>query len=151
MVIDLSTLQPGFLPLDIFSEIARLVRLPTVDVILIRTLDNQKQVGLILRDQRDRWWPGMWHLPGTVFRSTDTLDQAIERVLTEELKTESSDTPLFHSFFPHHSDRGAELTLIYTIQNAQFATDSQLTWFPLDDLPPTLVPSEKEVILSLKM
>ncbi len=72
----LEQLEPGFLPLEIFNQIARLVRLPMVDVIPTKFEHDALHIGLVKRDKDDLWWPNMWHLPGTVLRSTDTLDSA---------------------------------------------------------------------------
>lgn len=142
----LEQLEPGFLPLEIFNQVARLVRLPMVDLIPVKVENNTLQIGLVKRSSNDLWWPNMWHLPGTVLRSTDTIESAIERLKTEELLLESSDEPTFQGFSVQNSKRGAEIVLIYSVVNCVFDQQSQMKWFAVDNLPKSFVESEKSVV-----
>lgn len=142
----LEQLEPGFLPLEVFNQVARLVRLPMVDLVPVKIENNNLQIGLVKRADDDLWWPSMWHLPGTVLRSTDTIDTAIERLKAEELALQSCETPVFQGFSVQKSQRGAEIVLIYTAANCTFENPSKVEWFPVDALPEQFVESERNVV-----
>ncbi len=146
----LKQFEPGFLPLEIFNQIARLVCLPTVDVIPVKFEQSDLYIGLVKRESTDLWWPNMWHLPGTILRSTDSIAQAIKRITDNEIKVASHSTPIFHNFLNHQTVRGAEVVLVHSIANCQLGSDSQLTWFPVNDLPKNFIESELEVVEILK-
>jgi len=146
----LEKFEPGLLPISLFNQVARLVRLPIVLVIPIRKITDRIEIGLLQRDDADLWWPGMWHLAGTVFRGTDTTQTCIERLLNDELKIQKSDVPQFRSHLEHTSDRGAELLLIYSVEHCELQADSKMEWFSIDGLPATLVSTELRPILELK-
>ncbi|MEX1112005.1 MAG: NUDIX domain-containing protein [Candidatus Andersenbacteria bacterium] len=146
----LKQLEPGFLPLELFDQIARLVRLPMVDVVPISYKEEHLHIGLIQREVNDIWWPGMWHLPGTVLRSTDTMESAIQRLCDDELQIHASDPPVSRGFLLHYSKRGAEVVLIYTVENCSFEDKSTIKWFPINELPQELVDSERDVIARIE-
>ncbi len=146
----LARLKPGFLPEEIFEEVARIGRLPTVDLIPIQQRGKDFSIGLVKREEGARWWPGMWHLPGTFLRSTDTVNTAFKRLLDEELAIEKSSKPTFRGHLVHVSDRGAELVLIYTIENCVLRKASTMQWCPVDKLPKNFIKSERHVVKKLK-
>lgn len=86
----LSSMEPGFLPYDIFVQIARLVVLSIIEFVPLRKNKNGNiEVLLLSRGMDDPIWPGELHTPGTVVRPTDTqggMYLAFERILDDELK-----------------------------------------------------------------
>lgn len=143
--------QPGKLPLPVFAEIARLVRLPMVDLVPVRNSPEYGlEIGLVRRAASDRWWPGLWHLPGTVLRSDDTLDSALTRLKHEELGLTSCGQPDFVNFCIHQSLRGAEVVLLFVVQKCIWKQPVPIEWFELAKLPPDLVESERSVITLLQ-
>jgi hypothetical protein len=146
----LKRLEPGFLPLEIFTQVARLVRLPMVDVVPLRYEDGVAMIGTLRRSHDDPWWPDEWHLPGTAFRSTDTLEDAISRLLQDEIATEQAGAPVFRGISIHESKRGAEVVLAYTVSDCVLRQDSPISWFPMDALPQPFIPSELNVIAKIR-
>lgn len=146
----LAQLIPGFLPLEIFDQIARLVCLPGVVVVPLKRKSSSLDVGLVKRDENDRWWPNMWHLPGTVLLSTDTVNSAIKRLMGNELLLKTSNPPVFHGFLLNRSERGAGMVLIYTIENCSFQKNTAFGWFSINKLPKNFITSEKNVIDKIK-
>ncbi len=146
----LGRLEPGFLPIEIFSQIARLVRLPTVDVIPVRWERSTLQIGILQRDAKDLWWGSGWHLPGTILQSRDTLETAFRRLLEEEILVQHSDPPVFQGFVLHQTKRGAEIVLLHSLEHCVLHHASKIQWVPVDTLPVTFVPSEKTVVEKLK-
>lgn len=146
----LGHLEPGFLPQEIFGQVARLVRLPMVDLIPIRREGWSRSIGLVQRDEDDTWWPGMWHLPGTHLRSTDTLQSAFARLRKEELHLVRSGIPTFCGVSIHSSTRGAEVVLIYIIEQCFFKKNSSVKWFPVNSPPKNFIKSEMNVVKKMK-
>lgn len=146
----LRQLEPGIVPVEIFEQIARLMRLPTVILIPIKHLDGQVYVGVVRREADDRWWPGLLHLAGTVLRSTDTMETALQRLIDTELQLSNHQAPVFHENLVHQSKRGAELQLIYSVDGCELAPNSPLQWFPIDALPADFLVTEQAALQVLK-
>jgi hypothetical protein len=116
----LKKLEPGFLPYDIFVEIARLVALPIIEFVPFR-LNAQKKIEVLLlhRGDDDPIWPGAWHTPGTVIRATDNEDKiykAFERILKDELKNTKVGQPYYVGSVFHKSKRGAEQSQVFWVE-----------------------------------
>ena len=62
----LALLEPGRQPLPLFTQFARHVTLSTFEVTPFRESRTGTEVLLSLRSETDAWWPGQWHLPGSV-------------------------------------------------------------------------------------
>ncbi len=146
----LRRLEPGILPLEIFNQVARLVCLPMVDVVPMKYEGLGLSIGLVEREEDDLWWPNLWHLPGTVLRSTDTVETAIQRLMDSEIAIKTSSAQVFRGFSVHRSERGSGLILIYTIENCLFKKTSAVKWFSIDHLPKEFVSSESYVIEKIK-
>lgn len=67
----LEKLEPGFQPLPLFTQLSRLVVTSTVEMVAINERNNTPHVVLSQRPENCPWWPGQWHLPGTVLLPTD--------------------------------------------------------------------------------
>jgi hypothetical protein len=86
----LEKLEPGKQPLPLFTQLARLVVTSTVEMVPFRIQNNKLEVLLTKRPDDDPWWPGQWHLPGTIILPTDEAsgvhdyDTLVERLYTEE-------------------------------------------------------------------
>ncbi len=92
----------------------------------------------------------MWHLPGTFLRSTDTVNTAFKRLFDEELAIKKSNGPIFRGHLVHASSRGAELVLIYTIENCALRKTSEMQWYPINKLPKNFIKSERDIVRKLK-
>lgn len=115
----LAKLEPGFLPYQIFKEIARLVVMPVIEFVPLRIKDGLVEVLLLERDETDDIWPGEVHTPGTVIRATDKggkMHKAFERVLHDELGGIEVSDPHFVGTLFHEGRRGAEQAQIYWIE-----------------------------------
>lgn len=114
-VSNLSKLKPGFLPYEIFKQICRLTTASTVVLLLFANIENEKKVLMIPRDLDDEFWPGIYHTPGGILRSTDVnIETALNRILNVELNEMNLDNPPeFFKFYFKPTKRGRELTLAY--------------------------------------
>lgn len=111
----LRKLKPGFLPFDIFVQVARLVALPIIEFVPLR-LNAKGQAEVLLLDRE--LWPYGLHTPGTVVRATDTEGKmylAFERIKEELQGTKISD-PYYVGSNLHKSQRGTEQAQIFWVE-----------------------------------
>ena len=86
----LERLEPGRQPFSLFEQLARHVVTSTVEIVPLLQSDGAQKVLLARRPDDDPWWPGMWHLPGTILLPSDAAndtrdyDTPIERLLHDE-------------------------------------------------------------------
>ncbi len=142
----LRRLPRGFLPFDIFNAVAELVTTPTVEVAPVRmNADGKAEVLLLQRDVNDPYWPGQWHMPGTVLRSTDKpgdFSSAFQRVFGGELAgrvTPLSEPVLIGVNF-WDVERGRELANKHFVE-VEATADAELPgqFYTLDNLPDNLI------------
>lgn len=143
----LKKVQPGFLPYPLFLEVARIVALPILEVVPMRMRRGRVEVLFLKRAADDDIWPNVMHTPGTVIRSTDVNDGAIDaafcRIFDDELAGTIVSEPVFVCLDARVSLRGAEQAQVYWVE----VLDEQKTgvFYPLDALP-TLVETQGKFI-----
>jgi hypothetical protein len=131
----LKKLPPGFLPFELFQQVARLVALPIVELVPLRRHDGRTEVLLFQREDEDPHWPGAWHTPGTVLRATDEtrgVQEAFHRLAVEEMEGAVFYEPVFVKNVIHHQGRGTEVSAVYW---AECVESPSGIFFPADDLP----------------
>lgn len=71
----LGGLEVGRQPLGLFTQLARLTVVSTVELVPLRSNPDTDttEVLLLQRPNTDAWWPNQWHVPGTVILPTDTI------------------------------------------------------------------------------
>lgn len=112
----LRKLEPGYYPIEIFWEFCRLNKLTTIELAIFKKYkDKNPKVLLIKRPKDDKFWPGLYHNPGCIIRSTDSLDDALNRVLTQELNNpDLTIKPQFiKSYFSKFIERGNIIAMQY--------------------------------------
>jgi hypothetical protein len=110
----LKHLQPGYLPLSIFLQVARLTATPIIEIVPVRAEGHSVQVLMLRRPPDDPVWPSLLHTPGTVIRATDAcIQEGIDRILEDELPGTRVGTPVFVETLIHQSARGTEVAQIY--------------------------------------
>lgn len=140
----LKKLEPGFLPYEIFVQIARLAVLPIIEFVPLR-LNNTgaAEVLLLSRSEDDPIWPGELHTPGTVVRPTDTEGQiylAFERITKYELQGTEISQPYFVGSILHKSKRGTEQAQIFWVE--VIGEPKTGTFYPVNELPPNTIGSQ---------
>ncbi len=110
----------GKISSPVFTELARIIPQPIVEVVLFRENDGVLETLLIPRPKGDIVWPGMVHTPGTALRASDygradkePLKGAFERIQHGELHCEFADTPIFAGRLHRDGDRGPEVVEVY--------------------------------------
>ncbi len=143
LVILLKHLEPGFLPLEIFMEIARLAVLPIIEFVPLRIKNGKVEVLLLRRDADDSLWPNELHTPGTVIRPTD-LDSnnhlAFKRILEDELAETKVSEPYYVGSNLHKSRRGAEQAQIFWVEVLEKPKTGK--FYPVNKLPSEMMESQ---------
>lgn len=144
----LKGLEPGFLPYEIFKQIARLVVLPIIEFVPLReNNEGQVEVLLLRRAQDDDIFPGEQHTPGTVIRPTDRVGnifEAFDRILKEELKSTAVGPPYFVGSIFNESKRGKEQAQVYWVE--VLGAPKVGTFYQIDSLPETFMSSQKKFV-----
>ncbi len=143
----LSKLEPGFLPYEIFVQLARLVVMPIIEFVPLRSKGDTIEVLLLERSKHDEIWPGEVHAPGTVVRATDTqgeIYKAFERIHKDELRGTIVSDGHFVGTILHQSKRGMEHAQIFWVEVYDEAKVG--TFYPADNLPDNLIESQRQFI-----
>lgn len=125
-------LEPGRQPLSLFTQMARLAVLSTVEVIPIKEGEDKDrpQVLLTQRPKSGDWWSGKWHVPGVVLLPSDetrpeenySYTTPVTRLFTNELGgavTLADEPQVLYGRFAGTmppGGRGRESTLIHYAQ-----------------------------------
>jgi hypothetical protein len=147
----LSKLEPGFLPYQIFEQVARIVALPIIEIIPLRLSEKgEVEVLLIERPADDSLWPHALHTPGTVIRATDLHREgegnwhAFQRIIDDELRGTEVGPPQYVGSMFHASKRGAEQAQLYWVE---VRGESKVgKFYPAGNLPEQLIESQKDFI-----
>ncbi len=144
----LRELQPGFLPYDIFVELARLTVLSIIEFVpLRRNAQGITEVLLLAREADDPLWPSELHVPGTVIRPTDTQGKiyaAFERILSEELAGTKTSSPHHVSNLLHKSKRGTEQAQVFWVEVLEEPKIGK--FYTLNEFPDNVMHSQLDFI-----
>lgn len=139
----LKKIQPGTLPLEIFSEFCRLKVTVTLEVVpLCFGPDGQIYVVMFNRGPDDLWWPNEFHTPGTCLHSSDIPKnqwglptKAFDRLKKTELQgIKLIGNLVFVDNHNRQTNRGPESVQVY-IQKVDYQS-AQKYLFPVNHLPP---------------
>lgn len=144
----LKELEAGFLPYEVFVQIARLVVLSIIEFVPLKmNKNNEVEVLLLRREKNDPIWPGELHTPGTVVRPTDTegnMYLAFERILQDELSGTQVSAPHYVGSSLHKSKRGMEQAQIYWIEVLREPKVGE--FYGMNNLPAELMESQRKFI-----
>jgi hypothetical protein len=143
----LAELEPGFLPYEIFKQVARLVVLPIIEFVPVRQKDGQVEVLLLNRSKFDDIWPGELHTPGTVIRPTDSTGEiykAFDRILNDELAGTKVSSPHYVGSILHSSKRGMEQAQVYWVEVLEEPKVGQ--FYQISNLPKNTMQSQTAFI-----
>lgn len=143
----LKELEAGYLPFDVFIEIARLATLSIIEFVPLRIKNGRVEVLLLSRGDDDSIWPGELHTPGTVIRPTDAEEkmfEAFNRILKDELSGTKTSQPHFVGSMLHKSKRGTEHAQIYWLEVLEEPKTGK--FYPADELPVNVMDSQKNFI-----
>jgi hypothetical protein len=148
----LGQLEAGRQPYSLFVQLARLVTLPTVEVIPLRQNEESGEIETLLakRPPTDQWWPNAVHVPGTVVLPGDPalhnfdLSGTYNRLLEKELggSVNLVGEPRVLELRRVNGDRGAELSPILwaTVEETGLAIPDNAHFYPVNNLPRETMP-----------
>ena len=144
----LAKLNPGFLPFDIFQQVARLSTLSIVEIVPLRTNSRGNvEVLLLEREADDPIFAGQLHTPGCVVLSTDTpgsFESAFRRLIHGELGGIHTSEPSYVTQLLHHSGRGMESSHIYWVDVKEEAAVGE--FYDINHLPERFMKSQRDFL-----
>jgi hypothetical protein len=145
----LHQLQPGWMPWDIFKEVARITVTSVIELVPLHRGKTGLEVLMTRRPVDDVFWPNQWHTPGTILRATDTgltLASAFNRLFTEELQdTTRVGKPTFIDTLFCTNVRGTTLALVHWVELSANAPHVG-QYFPITQLPNDRVQGQEILI-----
>lgn len=140
-----SEFKPGQVPESIWYEHLRLNAIVTVEITPYKIVDGQIMIYMEKRPERDRYYPDLYHMPGTMVNGSDEdLESAINRVKTKEVGSFiTGDTEQIAAYY-RSTPRGKEGVFQYLMQ--VYEGGSPQNWFNADNLPENTIPAHKEMI-----
>lgn len=141
--------KKGKLPKPVFEGAFNV--LPGVAYEVVALNDDwggRPRVFLTKRDENDKYWPGMWHCPGTMIFNNDFLDDRLsgawERLRTTEFGSKELGNPDRVRVLFLNTTRGKEVAVVHLLmvpgdlQNGRF--------FSTADLPENLINHHRSII-----
>ena len=139
-----------YIPPRVFDELLGTIPGGALEVVpLFVDKGGNINVFLTKRDEKDPYWPGLWHSPGTIVLNKDEYEKkdfgkAWERLKKNELLKESLAGPVPVSVKLVKSRRGKEIALIHYVLVPDNLEGGQ--YFPVNELPGNLVDHHLEII-----
>ncbi len=117
------------LPLETFKTVVASTPLISIDLV-VRDSDGR----VLLGKRTNRPAKGYWFVPGGRIRKNETIEQAWQRLLSDELGLQGSIQPVqFLGVFQHFYDdnvTGAEFSTHYVVLAYEFTTDESTLALP---------------------
>lgn len=137
----LSKWTRGRISTPVFTELARIIPQPIVEVVLFRKNGEILETLLIPRPADDIIWPGMYHTPGATLRASDfhredqnPLNGVFERIQRGELNSHFTYTPVFAGRLHRLGERGTEVAEVYFTELPEGSFQPHHVWYPVDKL-----------------
>lgn len=139
----MESLESGYLPKDVFLQIARVYVTTTVDVLpILAGSYSDTQILLLNRGPQDEIWKNMLHAPGSVVRATDeSYDEAFRRILEEIGGVKIEEGPCFVGKpLLQSTERGRESVLVHWATISGEPKNGQ--YYPASNLPSAIIPGQ---------
>lgn len=123
-------------------------------VVVCAAIFNDKNQVFLARRKADKKLGGFWEFPGGKLENGETLENALQREIQEELKITISNIELLH-IKPFTYDHGQVLILFYTCDwesgDIALQDHDKMAWCEVDELSDyKLLPANEEAIAKLK-
>ncbi len=110
--------EPGKLPPELFSEMARLTVVPVVEIVPVIFKNNSINILLIQRSSEDAFWPNKYHVPGAVVLATDKeggFNDALNRISKSKLGNIDISKAKLVGTYLTKVKRGMEVAIVFYI------------------------------------
>ena len=135
--------ESGKIPRPVFAEIAKKLVMCTVELVPLRVRGETIDVLLTERSMDDPWWPGKWHVPGTMmfpddeFEFHDDFSEPLERLLGKGGELDGGvnviGEPVVVGPDRRVHERGHEFSLVHYVQVSGESEEGR--FFPAEKLP----------------
>jgi len=131
--------RTGILPTWYFFAIAKFIPMTAYELLITRQCSSGREVLLFRRPDDDRYWPGMWHYPGTVVRTGDRGDDVWRRLSIEVgVPIKTSELRLIRTRIGIN-ERGSSVFLIHHLESGDTANFPEGRFFPVTAIPQNTV------------
>jgi len=130
---------------DVFNAIAKLSVNVAFEGVLLRQTPDDVEVFLTKRPDTGTY-AGQWHVPGTIFRPSDSEASAAARLSENEFGAPFTSYDFCTDFF-FTGELGSYLARVYLVKVRPDAILKEGTWFKMSQLPDNIVKPHKEVLL----
>lgn len=133
---------------ELFDAIARLVVTLTPEAACLRKNLNTGgvEIYLLQRAGDDSAYPGQWHIPGSVMRPGEEIDDVFSRLEKSEIGIKITSKKFAFHFNNPKESRGHFFSLVYLCELSD--GDGRGKWFPIDQLPENIVEHHKTNVIS---
>lgn len=135
------------MPTVLFTEIARLVSTPLIELLPFSIIKDELQIRMIPRPEDDVVWKGQIHVPGNAFRGGENIEPVLQRLFQGELAQKAlAGTIGYLGINFHDSERGTEQAHICYFLEKKTNELRVGKLYPVDNLPNKVVPSQLPMI-----
>lgn len=136
-----------------FEPLARLIVNVGIETVFLRFNPELSIREIFLRKRKEEeTYPGQWHIPGSLLRYGEEIDDVFERILSEECYGIAASGFRFVGFYNNIKEaRGHALQIVYRC-DVEYNGKSEVglgSWFPLDALPDPVVDHHLETIIPM--
>lgn len=138
------------LPTFLFTEIARLVNTPLIELLPFKIKGSQLLVRMIPRPKDDIIWKGQIHVPGSAFRPGEDIKPVLTRLFQEELEetTIASDINYAGMYF-YNGERGTEQAHVCYFLERENSMRKIGKLYRVNNLPEEVVAAQLPMIYSV--
>lgn len=136
-----------------FEALARLIVNVGIETVFMRFNPESSGHEIFLRKRNeDETYPGQWHIPGSLLRYGEEIDDVFERILSEEYCGTAASGFQFVGFYNNIKEaRGHALQIVYRC-DVEYNGKPEAGlgfWFPLGALPDPIVDHHRETIIPM--
>ncbi|PIQ67645.1 hypothetical protein COY25_04475 [Candidatus Uhrbacteria bacterium CG_4_10_14_0_2_um_filter_41_7] len=152
-LVEFATLHPGHIvPQAYFQMLARIVPQCSIELMILKKIEDEVQIFLIQRPENDPEWPNKWHFPGCIMRFDDTEKTMLDRLLNDELQNSNLKPNLAFTYVTTSKTRrrGPCMHLVHiekVVPNTEFETGQ---FYNINKLPEKTIHHHRDMIGEMK-
>lgn len=135
------------IPTILFTEIARLVSTPLIELLPFKIDGDQLLIRMIPRPDDDVVWKGQIHVPGSAFRPSEDIKPVLQRLFQGELAEKAIDGDIgYLGIYFLNSERGTEQAHVCYFVEQETNELKVGKLYSVGNLPDKVVPSQLPMI-----
>jgi ADP-ribose pyrophosphatase YjhB (NUDIX family) len=137
------------IPTPVYNALAARFPHIAIEVAVVRSRAGKWEILLTQRSPEDKFWPNLWHIPGTIIRNRESFLSALQRLEREFGFSFIKEKLEFITVVNYlSSPRGHEISLVYRYIVPPEFQPPKGKFFGLGDLPEEIV-REHRLVISL--